>query len=170
MDGIPDEGFAEGDSPDDDAMEINLAAEGDDEVLNGPRATVYYAVPISPTEKEEQGKDFTKEEVAEMMKSEPYQKKLSTCHLCKQCWYDSKFTSQCDECGGYALQRPCPACGGQCGQVWTRDIAKTHSLHKAYWEGQCTLPQPVQDAIMQESKSDHHERTISVGLQGLSTR
>ena len=52
-----------------------------DELLNGPGATVYYAVPISPIEKEEQGKDFTKEEVAEMMKSEPYQKKISTCHL-----------------------------------------------------------------------------------------
>ena len=76
-----DEGFAEGDSPDDDVMETNLAAEGDDELLNGPRATVYYAVPVSPTEVEEQGKDFTKEEVEEMMKSEPYQKKLSTCHL-----------------------------------------------------------------------------------------
>ena len=79
--GPDDEGFAEGDSPDDDVMETNLAAEGEDEVLNGPRATVYYAVPVSPTEVEEQGKDFTKEEVEEMMKSEPYQKKLSTCHL-----------------------------------------------------------------------------------------
>ena len=76
-----DEGFAEGDSPDDDVMETNLAAEGDDELLNGPRATVYYTVPVSPTEVEEQGKDFTKEEVEEMMKSVPYQKKMSTCHL-----------------------------------------------------------------------------------------
>ena len=79
--GPDDEGFAEGDSPDDDVMETNLAAEGDDELLNGPRATVYYHVPVSPTEVEEQGVDFTKEEVEEMMKSEPYQKKLATCHL-----------------------------------------------------------------------------------------
>ena len=79
--GPDDEGFAEGDSPDDDTMETNLAVEGEDELLNGPRATVYYAVPVSPTEVEEQGVDFTKEEVEEMMKSEPYQKKMATCHL-----------------------------------------------------------------------------------------
>jgi len=52
-----------------------------DELLNGPRATVYYKVPISPTEKEEQGVGFSKEEIEEMQRSEPYQKKIKTCHL-----------------------------------------------------------------------------------------
>lgn len=164
-----DEGFADCDSPEDDTMETNLAAEGDDELLNGPRATVYYRVPISPTEKEQQGVNISKEEIEEMKKSEPYQKKISTCHLCKQCWYDNQFTKHCPECGGYGLQRPCVVCSGQCDQIWRRNIAKTHTFHKAHWEGRCDLPLDIQQALMQHTDTGVTERTISDGLQCLST-
>lgn len=166
-----DEGFADCDSYDDDVMETNLAAEGEDEVLNGPRATVYYRVPLSPTQHEEQGVHFTREEVEEMKKSEPYQKKISTCHLCKQCWFDNRYSHDCPECGGYALQRPCVICAGQCEQIWHRDVTKTHSFHLAHWEGRCdniNMPLDIQHVLMTKS-SDHTERSISDSLQCLST-
>ncbi|KAH3709338.1 hypothetical protein DPMN_068800 [Dreissena polymorpha] len=104
-----------------------------------------------------------------MKKSEPYQKKISTCHLCKQCWYDAKCSKHCPECGGYAMDRPCVVCGGQCHQTWRRNIAKTHSFHKAHWDGKCDLPLDVQQALMQASDSDISEQSISHGLQCLST-
>lgn len=47
-----------------------------DEVLNGPRATVFYTTGDQGEEKE-----FSKEEVEEMMKSDAYQRKIDTCHL-----------------------------------------------------------------------------------------
>ena len=50
-----------------------------DEVLNGPKATVYYA--IQTAEPDDQGKDYTKDEVEDMMRSEAYQRKIATCHL-----------------------------------------------------------------------------------------
>lgn len=34
----------------------------------------------------------------------------------------------CVECGGYALERPCPVCGGRCGAVWKRDCELVGSL------------------------------------------
>ncbi|KAL4218447.1 hypothetical protein ACF0H5_023182 [Mactra antiquata] len=164
-----DEGFADCDSPEDDTMETNLAAEGEDELLHGPNATVYYRIPISPTEKEEQGVNISKEEIEEMKKSEPYQKKLSTCHLCKQCWYDNSYSKHCPECDGFALQRPCVICDGRCEQIWQRNINKTHSFHKAHWEGRCDLPLDIQQVLMQQSQNKRKDLKISTERQCLST-
>ena len=47
-----------------------------DEVLNGPKATVFYTTGDQGEEKE-----FSREEVEEMMKSDAYQRKIDTCHL-----------------------------------------------------------------------------------------
>lgn len=53
-----------------------------DELLEGPRNnTVYYAIPSTNTDEDKQGKNFTKDEVEEMMKSDAYQRKIATCHL-----------------------------------------------------------------------------------------
>ena len=39
---------------------------------------------------------------------------------CGSVWYDGVVGEGCLECGGYAMKRPCPVCGGQCGRMWTR--------------------------------------------------
>lgn len=61
---------------------LNVNSMFSDELLNGPRASVYYTVPC-PTDAvpEDKGQGISKEEVEEMMKSEAYQKKIDTCHL-----------------------------------------------------------------------------------------
>jgi len=86
---VGDEGFADDDLNDDDAMEAEAVNESDDEVLQGPRASVYFC-DLDP---DKQGHDISREEVELMMKSEPYQKKIDTCHLCGKCWYDNQWTA-----------------------------------------------------------------------------
>ena len=49
--------------------------------------------------------------------------KSITQHRCSSCWYEGDYGSpNCVECGGYALERPCPICNGRCGRLWKRDI------------------------------------------------
>ncbi|KAK3589210.1 hypothetical protein CHS0354_020069 [Potamilus streckersoni] len=165
-----DEGFAELDSQEDEAMETNMAAEGEDELLSCPRNTVFYTLPLSEAEYVAQGKDFTKEQVDGLLKSQPYQRKISTCHLCNQCWYDGKFDADCPECGGFALQRPCPICNGQCSNIWCRDIKSSHSFHEAHWDGECGLPPAVRQVFMLQNLTDSSENALSEGMQDLSTR
>ncbi|KAJ8322102.1 hypothetical protein KUTeg_000573 [Tegillarca granosa] len=161
-----DEGFADCDSLDDVPvpMETNpQAAEAEDEVLNGPKATVYYTFQQNAEEEEvdeEKGKDYTKDEVEELMKSDAYQRKIDTCH----------FTADCRECGGYPLTRPCPLCDGQCTTVWQRNVKLSHSVHEAHWDGKCKLPPDVQQALMLRKLADSSEQTLTEGMQDLSTR
>uniref|UniRef100_A0A8W8MU91 Protein pinocchio n=2 Tax=Magallana gigas TaxID=29159 RepID=A0A8W8MU91_MAGGI len=172
MDGVKpddgDEGFAEDNTPDDELvpMDVNLTAgaEGEDEVLNGPRATVFYTTGDQGEEKE-----FSKEEVEEMMKSDAYQRKIDTCHLCGKCWYDGNSSQSCRECGGFPLQRPCPICDGRCKKIWTRNVKSSHSFHEAHWEGTCNLPQNVQRAYFLEKFTDSSEQVIMEGMQDLKT-
>ncbi|KAK3087309.1 hypothetical protein FSP39_004510 [Pinctada imbricata] len=163
-----DEGFADDDSPTDETvpMDVNLASVAEeDELLNGPKATVFYTTGDQVEEKE-----FSREEVEEMMKSDAYQRKIDTCHLCGQCWYDGKYTPDCRECGGYSLTRPCPVCNGQCKTVWSRDVKSSHSFHEAHWDGECDAPPNIQRAYMLEKLTDSSERVIMEGMQDLSTK
>ena len=41
---------------------------------------------------------------------------------CGVLWSEGQFTLDCRECGGFAADRPCVDCDGQCGQVWQRDV------------------------------------------------
>ena len=41
---------------------------------------------------------------------------------CQASWYDDQTGSECEECGGYAMVRPCPVCEGMCNKRWQRDI------------------------------------------------
>ncbi|XP_069105700.1 uncharacterized protein [Argopecten irradians] len=160
-----DEGFDDGDEAEEEnvPMDINLATEGEDELLNGPRASVFYMVPQS----DDKGKDFTKSEVEEMMKSEEYQKKIDTCHLCGQCWYEGKYSKDCPECDGHHMTRPCAVCGGECNQVWKRDVKISHSIHKAHWDGKCILPIETQNAYRKRNTTS---KSLTEGMQDLSTR
>lgn len=62
---------------------------------------------------------------------------LNSCWLCGCNWQQDHVSLDCQECGGYALTRPCPNCEGKCNQIWKRNINKTHNHHTATWTGQC---------------------------------
>ncbi|XP_026473249.1 protein pinocchio-like isoform X2 [Ctenocephalides felis] len=48
---------------------------------------------------------------------------LVSCFTCGVSWADQQVSLDCSECGGYALERPCPLCDGKCGsQPWRRDF------------------------------------------------
>ncbi|XP_064597767.1 uncharacterized protein LOC135464193 [Liolophura sinensis] len=160
-----DEGFADGEIPEDNAMETDMSAEGEDELMEGARATTYfYGDPSTLSD----GEDFSKAQVEKLMKSEPYQRKISTCHLCGQCWYDNQVTADCLECGGFPLTRPCPVCDGECSAVWDRNVKKSHSYHKAHWEGKCTLPPDMQQVLL-GIMTDSNEDRLTESMQDLST-
>ncbi|XP_022236126.1 protein pinocchio-like [Limulus polyphemus] len=61
----------------------------------------------------------------------------SSCFTCGVSWSEDHVSLDCSECGGYAMQRPCPACDGQCCSIWSRDMAASHHSRQAKWEGQC---------------------------------
>lgn len=63
----------------------------------------------------------------------------SSCWLCGCNWQQDHVSLDCQECGGYALTRPCPKCDGKCKQQWERNITLTHDHHRASWIGQCQL-------------------------------
>jgi len=164
--GVKDEGFADEEFNDEEAMDLAQANyESDDEVLQGPRASVYFG-DLDPTK---QGHDISREEVEVMMKSEPYQKKIDTCHLCKKCWYEGQFSVNCRECGGFPLSRSCPICQGRCTRMWTRNVKLSHSFHKANWDGTCGLPEHLRQPLEAERFTDNSEDGLSQDLQGLST-
>lgn len=47
---------------------------------------------------------------------------LSSCFTCGVSWVEHHVSLDCSECGGYALERPCPRCDGHCGATWKRDL------------------------------------------------
>ena len=158
-----DEGFTEGDSPDDVPME-NVPDTAEDEVLNDRSASVYYTV-----QNYTEGTNYSKQEVEQMMKIDSYQRKIDTCHLCGECWYDTKSTPGCRECEGFPMTRPCPICNGQCNEIWSRNVKLSHSYHEAHWEGTCKLPPELQQAFMYRKFIDPSEETLTESMQDLST-
>lgn len=163
---VQDEGFAEPDLPEDEAMEVaSSVGEEVDEVLSGPQATVYF----KDNNPGLQGRGIAKEEVEQMMQSEAYQRKIDTCHLCGESWYDGKAGVNCSECGGFPLRRTCPVCDGQCNKEWRRNVRLSHSFHVAHWDGICGLPPEIQRAFQLRKLTDSSEDTLSEGLQDLST-
>ncbi|XP_076335837.1 uncharacterized protein LOC143239007 [Tachypleus tridentatus] len=63
----------------------------------------------------------------------------TSCLTCGINWEDEQCSLFCDECGRYAMYRPCPGCDGQCGSRWRRDVAATHRDRWARWKGRCRL-------------------------------
>ncbi|XP_030752032.1 protein pinocchio [Sitophilus oryzae] len=62
---------------------------------------------------------------------------LNCCFTCGVSWADSHVSLDCSECGGYAMERPCPKCDGACGTIWKRDLSTSHASGKAKWSGEC---------------------------------
>lgn len=45
-------------------------------------------------------------------------------------WQEDHFSFDCEECGDYAMSRPCISCGGKCGSVFRRNVALVSSNFK----------------------------------------
>jgi hypothetical protein len=59
------------------------------------------------------------------------------CYSCGADWSRGKFSQDCRECGGGALDVPCPMCDGTCGQRWRRAVIDSHDEHESHWVGNC---------------------------------
>lgn len=59
------------------------------------------------------------------------------CSSCGALWSDRAFTEGCEECGGGAMQRPCPLCSGTCGKYWRRAVIDSNTTKTAHWIGYC---------------------------------
>ncbi|XP_074656797.1 uncharacterized protein LOC141910007 [Tubulanus polymorphus] len=159
------------DSGDDVEFEVGAAAAAGGGGGSRAGATRYsfYAQQISLAEFEEEGRVLTKAAVAELMQTEQYQKMVNTCSSCHACWLYQQITADCRECGGFAIQRPCPVCDGRCMQTWTRDPKMTHSFQKAHWNGKCALPHEQQMALLFQKCVESDEDTIVNGMEDLHT-
>lgn len=60
-----------------------------------------------------------------------------TCSRCGAEWTAGRFSAGCEECGGGAMTRDCPRCGGVCGAVWRRAPVDSHDSGEAHWVGAC---------------------------------
>jgi hypothetical protein len=51
---------------------------------------------------------------------------------CGVSWHQNHVTLDCRECGGYAMERPCPECDGKCDSQWRRNLTavRLHSFLK----------------------------------------
>ncbi|XP_076365854.1 uncharacterized protein LOC143254584 [Tachypleus tridentatus] len=72
-----------------------------------------------------------------MLTLESLRNHYSSCFSCGVSWMDNHISLDCLECGGYALQRPCPECEGECKSIWSRDKTASHESKHAKWQGQC---------------------------------
>lgn len=68
----------------------------------------------------------------------------AVCGSCGADWGLGKVTDGCNECGGFALVRTCPICGGGCISVWKRAIADSNDSGEAHWVGSCTANNPFE--------------------------
>ena len=59
------------------------------------------------------------------------------CELCNANWSAGDFSPDCKCCGGGALERACPICDGECGQVWRRARIDSQDSKEAHWYGSC---------------------------------
>ncbi|MEQ8349271.1 MAG: hypothetical protein RIB84_06555 [Sneathiellaceae bacterium] len=57
-------------------------------------------------------------------------------------WSAGEAGAGCPICGGHAMQRPCPDCGGTCGAVWQRAVLDSIDSGEAIWIGRCAARRP----------------------------
>lgn len=53
---------------------------------------------------------------------------MCSCFTCGVSWAEHHVSLDCSECGGYAMERPCPTCEGTCGAVWKRDLTMVNTF------------------------------------------
>jgi hypothetical protein len=70
------------------------------------------------------------------------------CATCGAVWSDGRFTENCAECGGGAMERPCFLCGGRCGLVMLRTVSDSNDSGLGHWAGRCRLPEEEQRRLM----------------------
>ncbi|XP_052126782.1 protein pinocchio isoform X3 [Frankliniella occidentalis] len=78
---------------------------------------------------------------------------LNSCFTCGVSWHEDHVSLDCQECGGYSLERPCPRCDGRCGGTWKRDLTMSHASGKARWEGKClhsTSTQMIKNLVSED--------------------
>ncbi|XP_077559706.1 protein pinocchio-like isoform X3 [Haemaphysalis longicornis] len=88
---------------------------------------------------------------ADVVTLEGLKSHYNSCFTCGVSWYEDHASLDCAECGGYALNRPCLHCNGSCDEVWSRDLAASHKLRRAQWQGECKKA-PPQDAAAPKSQ------------------
>jgi hypothetical protein len=81
------------------------------------------------------------------------------CGTCGAAWSAGQFAAGCPECGGGALDMPCPACGGRCGSRWQRAVADSHEYKLGHWAGRCALPD-------EEQRPYNHAAAYAFLIQG----
>lgn len=130
----------------------------------------YFVSRLSPEQYHIQGEVYTKAAVNALLHSKEYLQRYTRCTLCWSIWCENMCTSSCMECGGYAMERPCPICQGRCGQIWKRDVEMSHSNNEAHWEGSCGLPEEQQKQFMiNVLMDDGNEELVLDGMEQLST-
>ncbi|XP_014665703.1 PREDICTED: uncharacterized protein LOC106807770 [Priapulus caudatus] len=132
-------------------------------------APPFFAVQISREEFQRQAKEHTKEALQRLVGSLEFKQMQETCKTCNVCWSLEHISLECAECGGFAIQRPCPICSGRCGQLWTRDIDMSHAMRTAHWQGDCGLPKEQQQVYLYRAMMDDSETAISEALKELNT-
>ncbi|EGD75816.1 hypothetical protein PTSG_12656 [Salpingoeca rosetta] len=99
-------------------------------------------------EYKEEGEAHTKEQVSQLLSSSEYKAWHQTCTTCGACWFQQHWSPGCEECGGFAMLRPCPICEGRCGAIWKRSVAMSKSNKSAFWDGECGLSPEQQQLLL----------------------
>jgi hypothetical protein len=63
----------------------------------------------------------------------------SRCWTCGADWTAGIWTAECPECGGGALEIPCPLCSGRCGMTLQKAVADSNDFGMGHWIGSCGL-------------------------------
>lgn len=93
---------------------------------------------------------------------------LSSCFTCGVSWVEHHVSLDCSECGGYALERPCPRCDGHCGATWKRDLTMSHACGKARWQGECTYNNCTCPQNAQEPATNTNSKTSAPANNALA--
>ncbi|KAJ9595782.1 hypothetical protein L9F63_013026, partial [Diploptera punctata] len=92
---------------------------------------------------------------------------LNSCFTCGVSWHDDHISLDCEECGGYSLERPCPLCDGRCTSTWKRDLTMSHASGKARWEGECKLRRQAEPTILFKTIAAEEESRLCSRLEKL---
>jgi hypothetical protein len=71
----------------------------------------------------------------------------SICTNCGANWSAGQSKPECPQCGGFAMELPCPMCGGKCGAIYQRAVHDSQDSNLAHWAGRCLLPPDQQAAL-----------------------
>lgn len=140
---------------------------GSSEEGNSHFVPKYFAQQISPEDFKKQKKVHTAAAVSDLVRSKEYQEWYQRCSSCGASWYYGQFSSQCQECGGFTMVRPCAICDGHCSATWHRDVDMSHRMKEGHWNGKCLLPESEQTHFFLQKFVDNSEDTLCEALSDL---